>query len=180
MLNPTKYFPARGQLRVGFNSALKGLEEHMGKPYDRIFQKVQENGCPICGSKIDPTHLVGDHIIPLSMGGERTQTNRLPMCKHCNVKKGRMHFFDFWYAKLHKKLTDMDPDVLVHVIRAYWKYYKDKGLLFAKPPLSLIVAFKDAERILSTDEKLKKTWDINVKKLMNDVTLKRADLIKKR
>jgi len=47
--------------------------------------KLQNGRCFYCKNKID---LTIDHIIPVSKGGEHTQSNIVAACKSCNSRKG--------------------------------------------------------------------------------------------
>jgi len=49
---------------------------------------VQSNGrCTYCGTKVDPSKVVLDHIVPLSKGGSSSASNVTPACSSCNSNK---------------------------------------------------------------------------------------------
>lgn len=46
------------------------------------------NRCLCCGVSGDITRLVGDHIVPISLGGVNLIDNIQPLCSTCNQRKG--------------------------------------------------------------------------------------------
>ena len=43
--------------------------------------------CYYCGSKVAPSELTMDHLIPITRGGTSVRPNLVPACKECNNKK---------------------------------------------------------------------------------------------
>ena len=53
--------------------------------------------CHICGLTVDTFSDVHfDHVIPLSRGGEHTESNILPAHSKCNLRKGKKLLIDFF------------------------------------------------------------------------------------
>jgi 5-methylcytosine-specific restriction endonuclease McrA len=52
--------------------------------------EVAKGLCHYCESKLKPSELTMDHVVPLSRGGKSTKGNIVPCCKDCNNKKKYM------------------------------------------------------------------------------------------
>lgn len=50
-------------------------------------QKCAQGVCFYCGSRVGPSNLTMDHVVPLVRGGRSTKNNLVPTCKECNNKK---------------------------------------------------------------------------------------------
>ena len=129
-----KYLPATNVLKVGFSSALKGFQYNR-KNSVRV-SRMQK--CVVCGAALQGVGS-GDHIIPRSWFVKYNVNddfdgvwNYIPMCRRCNSRKHTLEFLQFWVLKLNRKIYELDPDVLVQVLRANYRYALKANLL-SKP-----------------------------------------------
>ncbi|OPL10970.1 MAG: HNH endonuclease [delta proteobacterium ML8_D] len=50
-------------------------------------QKCAQGVCFYCGSRVGPSNLTMDHVVPLVRGGRSNKNNLVPACKECNNNK---------------------------------------------------------------------------------------------
>jgi 5-methylcytosine-specific restriction protein A len=50
-------------------------------------QKCAQGVCFYCGSRVGPSNLTMDHVVPLIRGGRSIKNNLVPACKECNNNK---------------------------------------------------------------------------------------------
>ena len=50
-------------------------------------QKCAKGVCFYCGSRVGPSNLTMDHVVPLVRGGRSVKNNLVPACKVCNNTK---------------------------------------------------------------------------------------------
>jgi 5-methylcytosine-specific restriction endonuclease McrA len=72
--------------------------------------------CPYCGTKLTQDNIVIDHMDPITLGGQNTQSNLTACCRPCNQRKAGRAYVDWldmlsdkrrsaallWYVKKHK------------------------------------------------------------------------------
>lgn len=60
----------------------------LSKDERRKILKKTNGHCAYCGCGLKYNEMQIDHIVPLHIGGEDTESNMLPACKSCNHYKG--------------------------------------------------------------------------------------------
>lgn len=60
-----------------------------------LIQSKFGNRCAYCGEKLKYKNLTLDHVIPKSMGGDRSEGNLYPACRKCNRSKRDLSVEDF-------------------------------------------------------------------------------------
>jgi len=63
--------------------------------YAEIIKEKLKGKCEYCGVKLTRTNLSVDHKIPLSRGGDTTETNLAYCCSKCNNAKGEMTHVEY-------------------------------------------------------------------------------------
>lgn len=53
-------------------------------------RKCAKGICHYCQSKVKPSELTMDHVVPVSRGGRTVKNNVVPACKDCNNKKKQL------------------------------------------------------------------------------------------
>ncbi len=57
--------------------------------------RIDTKICTYCGEPIDKASATADHLIPESRGGIRSNDNKVPACRRCNMMKGDMNVEEF-------------------------------------------------------------------------------------
>lgn len=70
--------------------------------------------CFYCGNSPEEFHQ--EHIIPLSMGGNHTESNIVPACPRCNLQKGAKTLEAFLTAPIKRDLDEKSDDCVSHRI----------------------------------------------------------------
>lgn len=75
-------------------------------PRKRAMVYAKTNGaCAYCGSDLDATGFVIDHVHPKAFGGRNDDSNLLPACSSCNTSKGKKSLDQFRLFCGVKKVT---------------------------------------------------------------------------
>jgi 5-methylcytosine-specific restriction endonuclease McrA len=80
----------------------------------RLLTWLKTNGlCFYCGTQLvigarnEKNNFVVDHLIPISVGGDNSETNLIPCCNICNCVKGNKHIEKFrfllWQREIESK-----------------------------------------------------------------------------
>ncbi len=81
------------------SSTLRSTLKRRSKEYEVIFDislseirrlllRAYGNKCKYCGSILNVSNMVCDHMVPLSNGGDSTPKNLEMICRRCNTRKG--------------------------------------------------------------------------------------------
>lgn len=68
--------------------------------------------CYYCGTKVDPSEITMDHVIPISQGGMSSKSNIVPACKSCNNKKKNTNPIDQLFDAIKKSDDAPNNDIV--------------------------------------------------------------------
>jgi len=97
------------------NNAAKTLKNPNRKT---SIQLAKYGKCIVCG-KTPSKNSTGDHIIPLSDGGENDATNYWPMCRNDNSSKGQRDFAEWFIRDKKRDIFSIDKTILADVLCSY-------------------------------------------------------------